>query len=263
MTPTTIIHDNSQFHLHFQELDSSSIVCCRLRLLPGEEHILVDLQHRGVTLIPSATSQLASRSKVHQARIFRDYMLPDTLAVYDNNQLLAATSTYRQRNIGEVVVKQDRRNGGTGIHRFRDIEDVYNQAGVGPLTFPLVLQPLVKEFRDIRLIILGDYIEAYERLNPCNFRHNLHCGGHARSIRPDEGLIDFCRQVMARGDFPYGHLDLMLMDGGVYLTEINLRGGLRGAAIDSVAYRGAIDRLHEQLLKKKIHRGQQSTPNPP
>ena len=53
---------------------------------------------------------------------------------------------------------------------------------------------------------------------------------------------------MKQGAFPYAHLDLMVTDDGTtYLTEINLRGGLRGAAIDSSAYRFKIDEIHESL----------------
>lgn len=248
-----IIRNNDQFSAQFHNLNSSSIICCRLRLVYGEEHILTDLSERGVTLIPSATSQLASRSKVHQARIFSQFMVPGTQAVYDTNQLLQCTSLLRRMGSGPIIVKQDRKNGGLGIHRYSDIEDVYNHAAFAELKFPFVIQPFLEDFRDIRLIVLGDYVEAYERRNTFNFRQNMHCGGEAVSFSPDGKVIDFCREVMRRGCFPYAHIDLMACpEGQIYLTEINLRGGLRGAAIEPAEYKKKIAGIHDKLLAAHI-----------
>ncbi|WP_163338108.1 RimK family alpha-L-glutamate ligase [Desulfopila sp. IMCC35008] len=246
-----IITTNDQFHDNFHLLDSSTIICCRLRLSPGEEHILLDLRERGVTLIPSATAQLASRSKVHQARIFSPFMLPDTKVIYDTNQLLQATSFYKNINCSEVIIKQDRKNGGLGIHHFQDIESVYNMAVLGNLNYPFVVQPYLKYFQDIRVIILADYIEAYTRTNRKNFRQNIHCGGESTPIAVEQKLIDYCRSVMNRGAFPYGHIDLMVTpEENIYLTEINLRGGLRGAAINSVEYSNRIAAIHMHLIEE-------------
>jgi ribosomal protein S6--L-glutamate ligase len=246
--PPAIIRDNESFFQNFHLLSANSLVCCRLRLSPGEEHLLVDLLTRGVKLIPSASAQLASRSKVHQARIFADYMLPQTVAVYNTSTLLEITSLYRQQGIGRVVLKQDRKNGGLGIHLFEDIENVYNQAAFGKAGFPFVLQPFIERCRDIRVIWLGDYIEAYERINRNNFRHNLHCGGTASPHELSPALMDLCYDIMQRGGFPYAHIDLMLTeDGKVYLTEINLRGGLKGARIDTHTYRKKLSQIHDML----------------
>lgn len=249
--PVTVIDSNERFFQLYPNLTSRHIINCRLRLIPGEEHLLIDLITRGVHLIPSANSQVASRSKVHQARIFREFMLPHTQVVYDVNTLLEATSELNRHGIAEIVVKRDRKNGGIGIHRFRNIEDVYNLAVFGELNFPFVIQPFIDKFTDIRLIWLGDYVEAYERINPNNFRHNLHCGGSACAYEPSEMMIELCRKVMERGSFPYGHIDLMqLPDDSLYLTEINLRGGLRGARIDAGTYRQYLDNIHTQLVEE-------------
>jgi ribosomal protein S6--L-glutamate ligase len=251
--PVTIIKNNADFTKNYQFLNEHSVVNCRLRLIPGEEHLLTDLLERRVTLIPSATSQLASRSKVYQCRIFRRFMLPNTLTIYDNNGLLEATSVYRAHGISEVIVKQDRKNGGMGIHHFKTIEDVYNQLSLGAFHQPVVVQPFIENFRDIRIIWLGEYREAYERVNPANFRRNLHCGGSAIPCELDKDILKFCSNVMRRGAFPYAHIDVMQTpEGALYLTEINLRGGLRGAKIDSHRYREIIEGIHEQLLSKRL-----------
>ena len=233
------------------QLRTGDIVCCRLRLKPQEEHLLLDLVERGVTVIPSATSQLASRSKAFQARIFHPMMVPGTAAVYDLHGLLGVISHYQRTAINQVILKHDRKNGGLGIHLFKEPEDIFTLAANNVIPFPFVLQPFIADSRDVRVIILGDYIEAYQRINPDNFRNNLHCGGKAIRWELSEEQLALCQKVMIRGGFPYAHIDLMLTDGDTaYLTEINLRGGIRGAAITPQVYGKKIEKLHMDLLEK-------------
>jgi ribosomal protein S6--L-glutamate ligase len=247
--PLKIVRDNQTLSTCYQQLKTNDIICGRIRMMPGEEQLLTDLLERGIRLIPSATSQLASRSKTFQARIFSEFMLPGTLPIYDSHGLLGASSLYRQRQYTRVILKCDRKNGGLGVHTFNDIEELYNHAGIGSCAFPFVIQPYQSNSRDIRVIILGDYVEAYERVNPYNFRKNLHCGGNATPYALPDQQLNFCRKVMARGHFPYAHLDLMLTpDGACRLMEINLRGGLKGAKISGVDYRGRLGVIHEGLL---------------
>jgi ribosomal protein S6--L-glutamate ligase len=216
---------------------------------PGEEHVLTDLLERGIHLIPSATSQLASRSKAFQVRVFSEFMLPGTLAIYDTHALLSASSVYQQQQYTKVILKCDRKNAGLGIHTFNDIEELYNCASAGFFTFPFVIQPRQYKSRDIRVIILGDYLEAYERINPYNFRNNLHCGGKAIPYVLSDQQHKFCLKAMQRGGFPYAHLDLMLTsEGDCRLTEINLRGGLKGAKISGGKYQEKLFAIHELLL---------------
>lgn len=247
-----IIRDNQTLATCYQQLKKNDIICGRICLKPGEEHLLLDLLARGIHLIPSALSQLASRSKAFQARIFSDFMLPGTLPIYDNHALLNASSLYKQQQYTKVVLKCDRKNAGLGIYVFNDIEEISNQIHRGSFPFPFVIQPFQVDYRDIRVIVLGDYLEAYERVNPGNFKKNLHCGGKSIPYTLGDQQRILCEQVMRRGEFPYAHLDLMLKaDGKSVLAEINLRGGLRGAKICAREYLGMLDRLHEQLLSKK------------
>ncbi len=227
---------------------------------PGEEHVLTDLLQRGIHLIPSATSQLASRSKTFQVRVFSEFMLPDTLAIYDTHALLSASSVYRQQQYTKVMNNSDRKNAGLGIHTFNDIEELYNCASAGFFSFPFVIQPYQEKCRDIRVIILGDYMEAYERINPYNFRNNLHCGGKAMPYVLSDQQFQFCIKVMQRGNFPYAHLDLMLTaEGECRLTEINLRGGLKGARISGRAYQEKLKAVHELLLAQVQNEKRAST----
>ncbi|MEJ2032067.1 MAG: hypothetical protein P8Y63_03295 [Deltaproteobacteria bacterium] len=220
-------------------------------LKPGEEPLLLDLVERGVLLFPSALCQLASRSKVLQARLFCAWMMPHTRVICDLHDLLESINLYNEQDVGRVVTKHDRRNAGMGIHLWLSIEEVYTQASFGTLPFPFVLQPFYSGCRDLRVILLGDYLEAYQRYNPHNFRHNLHCGGECIPSHPDDTQLTLCRAVMNRGRFPYAHLDLMVTETGkTFLAEINLRGGLRGAQISPGEYRRRIEAIHHHYLDK-------------
>ncbi len=211
---------------------------------------------RGVKLFPSATSQLASRSKVFQARIFQSIMIPGTRAVYDIHGLLDVISLYQNSNTKQVILKHDRKHGGLGVHLFQDVEEIFTLCTNNVLPFPFVLQPFLADSRDIRVILLGEYLEAYQRSNPNNFRNNLHCGGKSTPWQLLEKQKDVCEAAMYRGAFPYAHIDLLLApDETVYLNEINLRGGIHGASITSSSYLEIIDKIHEEELKK-LHSGE-------
>ncbi len=219
----------------------------------GEEYMFFDLSCRGVRCIPSAAAQLTSRSKRYQALTLSPWMLPETTVVYDIHQLLALCGRYHRKSVARVVVKQEGKNGGVGILRYDSIEDVFNQAANGCLAYPFILQPFLDNAVDIRVIVLGSYREAYRRFTPHGFRNNLHCGGTAEACDLSGPAEQLCREVMARADCPYGHLDLLLApQGTVYLSEINLRGGLRGAKISTTEYRRRVADIENSLLEKMM-----------
>lgn len=247
-----IIESNADLNDRFHELRAGDVVVGRLRLRSGEEHLLLDLAVRGIRLVPSAISQWLSRSKVFQARMLGSYMVPATRPVYDLHDLMQLVTEYGRDGVGRVVCKLDRANGGMGILLFASVEEAYTQAVLGNLRFPFVLQPFVDQARDIRVVLLGDYLEAYQRHNPHNFRHNLHCGGEGTPWQLDSAQLDLCRQVMVRGEFPYAHIDLLVTpEGQNWLNEINLRGGLRGARISQGDYLAAVEKVHARLLQEE------------
>ncbi len=248
-----IIKKNKDLPELFHTLSRGDIIACRLRLKYDEEHLLLDLVERGIQLIPSASAQLSSRSKTFQARLLTPFMIPHTVVIYDIHGLLNTVSLYGHHAIDKVVLKHDRKNAGLGIHLFRDIEDVYTQAANNVIPYPFVLQPFLDNSRDIRVIILDDYIEAYERNNPDNFRNNLHCGGKANSVILNETQLNLCKKIMERGAFPYAHIDLMITEKSeTYLAEINLRGGIRGAVIDPGSYQKKVKAIEGKTLQKKL-----------
>jgi ribosomal protein S6--L-glutamate ligase len=244
-----LITDNHTLFSRYHTLEAGDIVATRIRLRPGEESLLIDLVSRGVHMIPSATAQLTSRSKVLQARLLGEFMGPGTSPVYDLHDMLRLVSEYPDK--GRVICKLDRANGGTGILCFSSIEAVYNQAVLGTLAFPFVVQPFYPDCRDIRVVVLGDIVEAYERHNPNNFRHNLHCGGESLPWDLTEKQHDLCRLVMARADFPYAHIDYLVTPAGeTWLTEINLRGGLKGARLNQNDYLVQVEQVHRKLIAR-------------
>lgn len=243
-----IITDNETFFRHYRDLKAGDIICSRIRIRPGEEHLLLDLARRGIIAVPSLISQLCSRSKSFQARLCSWAMIPATAVIYSIHDLLETVNSYVRDEIIEVVVKLEGKNGGLGIFRYQSIEDVYTQSALGQLPYPFVVQPFIAGGRDLRVIALDEYWEAYERYNPHNFRNNLHCGGSPEPRDLTESQRELCIRVMKQIDFPYAHLDLLITeDGTFYLSEINLRGGLRGAKISPEEYQRqieAIDKKH-------------------
>jgi len=234
------------------------------RLAPGDRYVgmvsakylkpvmLVDLLQRGIDCHPSALSQVLNSSKVAQAFIYGPWMLPDTTAICRRADLIAAISRFAGRGITAVVSKQDHMHCGHGIRRWESIEQLYNSLGFDAAAYPFVLQPYLDNFTDVRVIMAGDYEEAYIRENPDNFRGNLAAGGQSRSYELDEDHRILCRAVMQRGCFPYAHIDLMIAaDGRSYLCEIALNGGVHGAQVD----RKTLDHIKEQVLLKLAEKG--------
>jgi ribosomal protein S6--L-glutamate ligase len=246
-----VIRDNSTLRAQYNSLQEGDIVVGRLRLRESEEPMLLDLCERRVHLIPSGLSQLASRSKTFQAALFSTVMLPLTRPIHALHDLIEAISDYHKNSITAVITKLDRRNAGMGVHLWQSVEEVFTHASLGNIPLPFVLQPFEPECRDIRVVFLDDYIEAYWRHNPYSFRNNLHHGGQSDPCKLSEEQVKLCQLVMERGRFPYGHLDILITkDGKSYLGEINLRGGIQGAKISPEEYQGKVDAIHQLLLKK-------------
>lgn len=245
-----IIRDNSTLRAQYDSLQAGDVIVGRLRLNQSEENLIADLSARGVHMIPSGLSQLISRSKTFQAAIFSRFMLPHTRAIHSVHDLVVALSAYQKNSIGTVVTKQDRKNAGLGVHLWHSIEEVFTHTSLGNLPLPFVLQPFEPKSRDIRVVILGDYIEAYWRQNLYSFRNNLYHGGRSNTCELNREQIKLCNQIMDRGRFPYGHLDILVNEEGKsFLGEINLRGGIKGAKITPAEYKERVETIHQLLLK--------------
>lgn len=251
--PPRIVTNRHDFLNSYHRLEAGDIICGKIPLISGEESLFIDLISRRINLIPPATAQMASRSKCFQAELLKPWMIAETTAIYNLQQLLEQTNVYAKKSIGKVIVKLDKKNAGRGILLYDSIEDVYNQAAHNCVSFPFVLQPFLPDCRDLRVILLGEYREAYTRDNPYSFRNNLHCGGKAAPSTLTEHALKICQEVMTRAGFPYGHLDLLLTpEENIYLAEVNLRGGIRGAQISTEEYRKKVAAIEKQLLNDLV-----------
>lgn len=249
-----IVLSYNAFKKYYHDLQEGDLIGIRLPLKNEELGLIVDLINRKVEAFPSFLSQILSRSKFLQAEILKDFILPYTFPIRDKLVLLSALSELSKvsQNFSKFVTKDDRSNCGLGVRLWNSLEEIYNVAGTSILPYPFVLQPFFENIRDIRVIILGEfYMEAYERVNPYNFRKNLFLGGEAKVYSLREKEVEFCRKVMERGGFPYAHLDLIYIDDeGPYLSEISLKGGIKGAKITFQTYEEIIKKIHQNFYKK-------------
>ena len=243
-----LIRTINNFRRHYRQLGSEDVIIGVLALRPGEEIKVLDLADRGVAFFPPVLAQLLGRSKVAQAEVLGEYMVPGTFVAYSLPDLAGKLPEFQA--LGPVIAKRDRAHLGLGVSLWPSLETLYSLAGLQGLTYPLVVQPFVPGARDLRVVALAGYVEAYERVNPHSFRKNLFQGGASQPAVLTPAQQDFCRQVMARGKFPYAILDLLLdpRDGHPYLSEISFKGGLTGARLSQSEFHRRVAALEEDFI---------------
>lgn len=223
----------SQLIKAYHDLGPGDVFVGRVPSSHLKSTLLADLTDRGVRLLPSATAQLLNGSKVAQAFVLASWMTPHTLAITRRKELLDALTQYQRLGITTAVTKTDRLHCGHGICKWDNLETLYSCLSHDHTVFPFVLQPFVALSADVRVIVVGEFWEAYSRRNPYNFRMNLAGGGQCTPYELTSEQRGICMQVMERSQMPYAHIDLMQMDDGtVYLSEIRFDGGTHGAQVD-------------------------------
>lgn len=249
--PHLIISTITEFRRHYRHLGPGDLVLGRLALRWGEEIKLFALADRGVTFFPSALAQLLSRSKAAQAEVLGEFMVPEGFVAYALPDLADHLAEFATRGLTQVVTKRDRANLGLGVSLWPSLEALYSLAGLQSLPYPVVVQPFLPQARDLRVVVLADYVEAYERVNPHSFRKNLFQGGASLPADLTPEVLSFCRRAMNRGKFPYAVLDLLISgDGEIYLSEINLQGGLKGARLTQEEFRRWVAALEEDFRRQ-------------
>lgn len=266
MSGRIIIRTNREFVENYNKLRSGDIIVGTLGIKRSEEFKFLDLAERRILMFPSALSQMATRSKAMQVFLFKEYMAEHTFVVRDRRDLIENMKIYGINKIGRVVTKQERQNCGIGVNLWDSLEEVYTQASLSLMTYPFVIQPFIPNLKDMRVVVLGEYLEAYQRLNVHNFRQNMYFGGEPfhlfvqsdssvkltsdSQLAQPERIIDLCKKVMERGKFPWAHVDVVTPgDGRVYLSEISLHGNLHGSKITREEYAKRIDFLTEAFVK--------------
>lgn len=227
-----IITRFSQLIQDYHRLGPGDVFIGQVPASPLKAAMLADLVARGVQMFPGATAQLMNASKAAQAFVLLPWMVPNTRVICRRKELLDALSFYVRKKITAAVTKADRLHCGHGVCKWDNLDTLYSCLSMGRDVYPFVLQPFVKEFMDVRVIMVGSYCEAYSRLNPHGFRMNLAAGGQSRPYRLSQGQYQFCQAVMQRSQMPYAHLDLMITpDEKCFLSEIRLNGGIQGAQV--------------------------------
>jgi ribosomal protein S6--L-glutamate ligase len=227
-----IFKTTRELETHYRDLRAGDVFMGSLALKHLRQPILIDLLERGVHCLPSALSQILNRSKSAQAFLLKSWMLPHTMVIRRRSDLISVISQYNKEGIGALVSKQDHMHCGHGIRKWDGIESLYAHMGLEESSYPFVMQPFIENFTDVRVLIVGDYSEAYARHNPHNFRVNISSGGSSAVFYLDDKVQQFCRDVMKRAKFPYAHIDLQVTENGdCFLSEIALNGGTKGARI--------------------------------
>jgi ribosomal protein S6--L-glutamate ligase len=243
-----IVRGYRELRQHYQSLQAGDVFIGRIVARPLKYAYLIDLAARGVHCLPAPLAQCLHGSKIAQALILADWMIPMTRVIRRRSQLLEAINAYNRHAVGAVITKKDHMHCGHGVRRWNTIEMLYNIVAYTPSEYPFVLQPFLSRFTDVRAVVVDDYVEAYTRYNRDNFRMNLAAGGLSRPWPLTGEQETFCRKVMQRGRFPFAHLDLNLLeDGKIYLAEVTLEGGIKGARID----RPTLNRLKDEVLEKQ------------
>ena len=241
-----IIRSSRELKALYHDLCSGDIFIGRLTYKHLKQSVLIDLLERGVSCIPSPLSQTLNSSKAAQALVLKSWMLPHTSVITRRTHLLNTINQYNKHGIAPVVTKEDHLHCGHGVRKWDTIETVYSFMSLSESSYPFVVQPFLESFTDVRVIIVKDYVEAYVRHNPDNFRMNLSSGGKNYPYALDKDKEKFCRAAMERGKFPYAHMDLHITGNGkYYLSEIALNGGTKGASIS----RKELDQKKQKLLE--------------
>ena len=131
---------------------------------PGFIGIFHEIESRGALLFPPLIAQSLSLSKIHQALLYVDHMVPDTEVVFKKFHLQRVLRKYAKENILKSVVKEDRGSMGLGNHPCWSLNELART--ITHVTKPpAVVQPMLENFREFRLLIFGETIVAKEKIN--------------------------------------------------------------------------------------------------
>jgi glutathione synthase/RimK-type ligase-like ATP-grasp enzyme len=246
-----IITSTKELIDRYDEVMQDDVFAGKLDAGELKSFLLIDLLERGVRCVPSPLSQVISGSKAVQALLLNKWMFPNTLVISRRKNLIDAINRYNRLGIKSVITKEDRMHCGFGIRKWDSVETLYSCLSMSESSYPFVMQPFIEKFTDIRVIVAGDYIEAYTRHNPDNFRMNMATGGSSNPYILDKEKENFCRAVMERGRFPYAHIDILIDSGKrCYLSEIALNGGIKGAVIDRAELEKKKEEVTDRLVGK-------------
>ncbi len=145
-----LIRSINDLRRNYRQLGAGDVIIGVLALRPGEEIKVLDLAERGVVFFPPVLAQLLGRSKVAQAEVLGEYMVPGSFVAYALADLAGKLPEFQAREA--VVAKRDRAHLGLGVSLWPSLETLYSLAGLQGLTYPLVVQPFLDGARDLRVV---------------------------------------------------------------------------------------------------------------
>jgi hypothetical protein len=176
-------------------------------------------------------------------------MVPDTEVLFRKFHLQRVLRIYSEKNILNSVVKEDRGSMGLGNHPCWSLNELARTI-THVATPPIVVQPMLENFREFRLLIFEDTIVAKEKTNSDKiFWKNRIYGGITKRITPSPQVVAFGQEMMKLGKFPWAYMDLLVTDDNIFLSEINLSGSNAGLKEYN------LNRLKKEIAKEWLARG--------
>lgn len=186
----------------------------------------------GVTTTAVASAIDCSRDKLHSLQCMSraGLPIPRTAVIAQPSQLFSAVHA-----VGgvPVVIKLIRGTQGRGVVLAKNLATA---AAVLQKVHRARRQALIQEYlaeskgRDTRIIVVGDRcIAAMERMaGEGDFRANLHRGGSAISIAPDQDMSRLAVAAAKAHGLNVAGVDLIHSERGPLLLEVNSSPGLEG-----------------------------------
>ncbi len=156
------------------------------------------------------------------------YSVPMTRVVQSRREAMDAF----EKLGGDCVVKPIFGGEGRGVMRVRDRELAWTTfATLEHLGAVLYVQAFVPPGgRDTRLLVVGDWVRAFRRVNDRDFRTNVAGGGQCTMIEPTTPQIELAKRVTAAIGLTIGSVDLLdQQDGPPCVVEVNGIPGWKGA----------------------------------
>lgn len=213
----------------------------------------------GVLTTAVASAIARSRDKLQSLQCMNraDLPIPRTAVIAQPKALFSAVNA-----VGglPVVIKLIRGTQGKGVVLARNLATA---AAVLDKVHRAQRQALIQEYlaesqgRDTRVIVVGDRcIAAMERIAvEGDFRANLHRGGSARSITPDEDTSKLALAAAKAHGLSVAGVDLVQSDRGPLLLEVNSSPGLEGIeGVTGVDIAGEIIFFLEKRERQKRRR---------
>jgi len=198
-------------------------------LMIRSSHYAKTFLKKGVTLLPKFDMVKLWRSKIEHAKLFKDTHMPQhTTWAYNINELKNLQHYYKSNcPTSQLVTKKyTNTSGGKDVHKWKNIDhiiDYFTTAGAGQF-YPMVIQPFIENYKDYRVIVMGEFVQAIHRYNPNNWKQNTDLGASITDVPLTLEEWEFVRDVQRITKFPFIFIDLMITDDNIYLGEFSLDG---------------------------------------